>query len=137
MQAEVICTQCSLPYVVCNCTGFLNGGHCANCGASPEVILPGISIPGYLENEVISGASPGAPTLKGNSMLSKLRDAQTEAQQAITEINDKIEELQNAIYELERFDESISEVIDTIENLDGAEVSVDIDSYSFDLSIDL
>ena len=89
------------------------------------------------ENEVISGASSGAPTLKGNSMLSKLRDAQSEAQQAITDINEKIEELQNAIYELERFDESIDEVISTIEGLDGSEVSVDIDSYSFDLSIDL
>ena len=127
------CPSCLTDYAVCDneyCKADLPMPHCSLCGWVGLVVVPS-------ENEVISGGYVVPDYVKGATMLSNLRDAQTEAQNAISEINDKIEELQNAIYELERFEESITEVIDTIENLDGSEVSVNVDSYSLDLSIDL
>lgn len=127
------CPKCHTDYAVCDneyCKADLPMPHCSVCGWVGIVAVPtGI--------EVISGGLSAAPTLKGSIMLSTLRDAQTEAQNAISEINDKIEELQNAIYEIERFEESVTELIDSLENVDGMSVSVDVDSFSLDLDVNL
>lgn len=122
--------NCTTPPTYCTLDVCIPPGpHCQYCARPLPSLTP--------EIEVISGAVPGTPTLKGNSMLSKLIDARDEAQQAISEINDKIEELQNAIYELERFEESVSDLIDTLENVDGARVYVSVDSVDISLSLDL
>lgn len=142
MQGEVICTECSLPYVACTDCGTQSVGdlaHCYNCGSVPknEVISGTFTERPYSRNEVISGASMGAPTRKGNSMLSSLIDARDEIQQSISELNDRIDEINNAISELDDAEEKISELIDTLENVDGLSVSVEIDSFSVDVSVNL
>lgn len=104
------------------------GPHCSMCG-TPEPVSELKSFPG---TEVISVPTPK----KGCAMdLSTLTDARDEIDQALQDANDKLEELQNAVYELENARDSLNDIIDTIENFGGVNVSVEIESLSVDIDV--
>lgn len=67
--------------------------------------------------------------------ISALQDSLSEAQEALEEVQQKKSELEDAESELENMIDQLGSAISSIEDLDGASVSVDVDGVSVYISL--
>ena len=130
----MLCTGCNQPYQRCEDYACFPDPHCGYCGAI-EVIVPT-----QAQTEVISSVPNEAPTKKGCAMsisLSSLTDTIDEIESAIEDIDRKEQELSEARAELESLRDSIQDFISAAEEIDGTSVSVGIDSFGYEFSVEL
>lgn len=99
-------------------------------GSGPAAILV---LPAHAITTTQPEEAPMYSTI--SKAISALQDSLSEAQEALEEVQQKKSELEDAEAELENMIDQLGSAISSIEDLDGASVSVDVDGVSVYISL--